>query len=126
MGPALQAVPNTQCSLCEGVPWWWSGPRSIPMDVMSMESMSVESACAGSTCASMSTEGASQQISSENGRSLAGMNPGGMYTRSANATSMMLAMSVRLFRLQRLKRVSQAAILGGEILLSAECIVYLC
>jgi hypothetical protein len=35
------------------------------------------------------------------------MNPGGMSTRDANATSMMLAMSHRLFRLPGLKRVSQ-------------------
>jgi hypothetical protein len=44
------------------------------------------------------------------------MNPGGMSTRNANATSMKLAMSVRLFRLQGLKRVSWGAIPGGEIL----------
>jgi hypothetical protein len=58
----------------------------------------------------------SQQISSENGRSFAGMNPGGMSTRNANATSMMPAMSIRLFRLHRLKRVSRGANLGAEIL----------
>jgi hypothetical protein len=44
------------------------------------------------------------------------MNPGGMSTRNANATSMMLAMSVRLFRLRGLKRISQRAIIAGEIL----------
>jgi hypothetical protein len=37
-----------------------------------------------------------------------------MSTRDANATSMMLAMIVRLFRLPGLKRISQGVILSGE------------
>ncbi len=49
----------------------------------------------------------SLHISIKNGRSLAGMKPGGMNTRDANATSMMLAMNVRRFRLPGLKRISQ-------------------
>jgi hypothetical protein len=69
--------------------------------------MFMEFACAGSACASMSTASPSQQISIEKGQPLAGMNPGGMSTRDANATSMMPAISVRLFRLRRLKRISQ-------------------
>ena len=81
-----------------------------------IESAAIECACGGSTCASMSAGRSSQQISIENGRSFAGMNPGGMSTRDANATSMMLAISVRLFRLPGLKRISQAVILGGGIL----------
>jgi hypothetical protein len=64
----------------------------------------------------MSAGRPSQQISSENGRSLAGINPGGINTRNANATSMVLAMSLRLFRLQRLKHISQRTMLGREIL----------
>jgi hypothetical protein len=48
----------------------------------------------------------SQQISIENGWSLAGMNPRGTSARDANATSMMLARSIRLLRLPRLKRIS--------------------
>jgi hypothetical protein len=56
----------------------------------------------------------SPQTSIENGRPLAGMNPAGMSARDANATSMRLAMSVRLFRLAGLKRISQSVILGGE------------
>ena len=74
----------------------------------------MESACEALTCASMSAGRPSQQISSENGRPLAGMNPGGINTRNANATSMMLAMSVRLFRLQRLKRISRAQFLARK------------
>jgi hypothetical protein len=89
---------------------------SMGMDSMDMESMPMESACAGSTCASMSAGRSSQQISSENGQPLAGMNPGGMSTRDANATSMMPAMSVRLFRLPGLKRISHGVILGRGIL----------
>ena len=76
---------------------------SMPMDSISMES-----------CASMPAGRPSQQTSIENGRPLAGMNPAGMSARDANATSMMLAMSVRLFRLPGLKRISQDVILGGE------------
>jgi hypothetical protein len=57
----------------------------------------------------------SQQTSIES-RPLAGMNPAGMSARDANATSMRPAMSVRLFRLAGLKRISQDVILGGEIL----------
>jgi hypothetical protein len=53
----------------------------------------------------------SQQISIENGRSPAGMNPGGMSARNASATSMMLAMSVRLLRSRGLKRISHGFIL---------------
>jgi hypothetical protein len=86
------------------------------MDSMSMESIGMESACEGSTCASMSAGRPSQQISIENGRSVAGMNPGGMSARDANATSMRLAMSVGLFRLQGLKRISQGAIVSAEII----------
>jgi hypothetical protein len=48
----------------------------------------------------------SGQISIENGRPLAGMNPGGMSARETNAISMMLAMSVRLHRLPEIKRIS--------------------
>lgn len=59
---------------------------------------------------SMSVERSSQQISIKNGRPLAGMNPGGMSMRDANATSMMLAMSVRVLRLPELKRISQGGI----------------
>jgi hypothetical protein len=66
----------------------------------------MESACGGSPCASIPGEKSSQQISIENGRSLAGMNPGGTSARDANATSSMLAMSVRLLRLRGLKRIS--------------------
>jgi hypothetical protein len=40
------------------------------------------------------------------------MNPGGMSARDANATSMMLAMSVRLLRLRGLKRISDGVFLG--------------
>jgi hypothetical protein len=64
----------------------------------------------------MSAGRPSQQISIENGRSVAGMNPGGTRARDTNATSTMLAMSVRPFRWQGLKRISQSAILGAEIL----------
>jgi hypothetical protein len=39
------------------------------------------------------------------------MNPAGTSAPEANATSMMLAMSVRLFRLQGLKRISRSVIL---------------
>jgi hypothetical protein len=78
--------------------------------------MPVESACAGSSCASTPAGRPSQQISIENRRSLAGMNPGGMSTRDANATSMMLAISVRLLRLPRFKRISQSVILSKGIL----------
>ena len=81
---------------------------SMPMDCMPMES-----ACGGSTCASMSAERPSKQISIKNGRPLAGMKPGGMSTRDANATSMMPAMNVRLYRLPGLKRISQGVILDG-------------
>ena len=70
-------------------------------------SMDIESACEGSTAGR-----ASQHISIENGRSLAGMKPAGMSARDANATSMMPAMSVCLFRLQGAKRISQGAIIG--------------
>jgi hypothetical protein len=56
----------------------------------------------------------SPQTSIENGRPLAGMNPAGMSARDTNATSMRLAMSVRLFRLAGLKRISQGVILGAE------------
>jgi hypothetical protein len=65
-----------------------------------------ESACEGSPCASMAAGKSSQQISIENGRSLAGMNPSGMSAREANATSMMLANSVRLLRWRGLNRMS--------------------
>jgi len=68
----------------------------------------------GSTWASMSAERPSQQISIENGLPLAGMNPGGMSAREANATSMMLAMSVRTFRLPGLKRSPTGLFLAGK------------
>jgi hypothetical protein len=84
------------------------------MAPMSMDSMPIESAREGSTCASRPAGRPSQQIWIENGQPLAGMNPGGMSARDANATSMRLAMSVRLFRLAGLKRISQSVILGGE------------
>jgi hypothetical protein len=64
----------------------------------------------------MSAGRPSQQISNENGRSLAGMNPGAMRPRDANATSIMLAMSACLFRLPRLKRISVGVVLGPKIL----------
>jgi hypothetical protein len=86
------------------------------MDSEDMESMPMESACAGSPCASTSAGKPSQQISIENGRSLAGMNPSGMSARDANATSMMLAMTVRLRRLLELKRISHGVFLGERIL----------
>jgi hypothetical protein len=60
----------------------------------------------------MSAGKPSQQISIENGRSLAGMNPAGISARDANATSSMLAMSVRLLRLRGLKRISHGVTLG--------------
>jgi hypothetical protein len=44
------------------------------------------------------------------------MNPGGMSAREANATSMMLAMSVRLIRVRGLKRISGGVVLGRAIL----------
>jgi hypothetical protein len=47
------------------------------------------------------------------------MNPGGMNARDANATSMMLAISVRLLRLRRLKRIFHEVILGRAILPNA-------
>jgi hypothetical protein len=60
----------------------------------------------------MSAGKPSQQISIENGRSFAGMNPGGMSAREASATSMMLVMSVRLLCLPGLKPISHRVILG--------------
>jgi hypothetical protein len=87
---------------------------SAGIDSGDMESTPMASACAGSPGASMSAGKPSQQISIENGRSLAGMNPGGMSARDASAASMMLAMSIRLLRLRGLKRISQGVILGGE------------
>jgi hypothetical protein len=44
------------------------------------------------------------------------MNPSGTSARDTNATSMMPAMSVRLFRLQGIKRISRGAVLGTQIL----------
>jgi hypothetical protein len=82
------------------------------IDCGAKESMPLESACVGSPRASMSAGKPSQQISIENGRSLAGMNPGRMSARDANATSMMLARSVCLRRLRGLKRISPGLILG--------------
>jgi hypothetical protein len=64
----------------------------------------------------MSAGKPSQQIWIENGRSPASMNPGGMSARNANATSMMLANSVRLRRSRALKRISHGIILGRGIL----------
>jgi len=58
----------------------------------------------------------SQQISNENGRSVAGMYPGGMIAREANPASMMLAMSLRVVRLRGLKRISHGIILREGIL----------
>ena len=72
-----------------------------------MEPMSMPSAWGGSPCPSMWAGQPSQQISSEKGRSLAGMKPGGMSARNANATSMTLAMSIRLLRLRGVKRISR-------------------
>jgi len=87
---------------------------SMPMDCISMDPIPMECACAGVTCTSMPAGRPSQQTSIENGRPLAGMNPAGMSARDANATSMRLARSVRLFRLAGLKRISESVILGGE------------
>jgi hypothetical protein len=84
------------------------------MGSMPMDSMPLASACAGSSCASRPAGSPSQQISIQNGRSPAGMNPGGMSTRDDNATSMMLAISVRLLHLPRFKRISQAFLLAAE------------
>jgi hypothetical protein len=72
----------------------------------------MESVREGSTCASTPAGRPSQQISIENGQPLVGMNPGGISTRDANATSMILAMSVRRFRLPRLNRISQSIFLA--------------
>jgi hypothetical protein len=44
------------------------------------------------------------------------MKPGGMSNRDANATSSMLAMSGRLFRLLSLERISRGVALSGRIL----------
>jgi len=80
------------------------------MESMDMDSASISigSEGEGSLCASISAGRPSQQISSESGWPLAGMKPGGMRPRDRNATSMMLAMTVRLFDLPRLKRISRA------------------
>jgi hypothetical protein len=58
----------------------------------------------------------SEQISIQSDRPLAGMNPGGMSTRDANATSIMPAVNVRLLHLPRLKGISPGVILRGGIL----------
>jgi len=89
--------------------------ESAAIESAGMGSIPMESACEGSTCASMSAGRPSQQISIENGQPLAGMNPGGMSTRDANATSMMLAMNIRLFRLPGLKRISEDSWRGNFI-----------
>src|ERR1700683_1681240 len=86
------------------------------MDAMSMESTSMESTCEGWTRLSTSAGSPSQQSSIENGRSLAGMKPSGMNARDANATSMMLATIVRLFRLRGPKHISRGTVLCLEIL----------
>jgi hypothetical protein len=86
----------------------------MSIDSMPMDSISIVFGREGSPGASMSVGRPSQQISIKNGRPLAGMKPGGMSPRDASATSMMLAMSARLFQLPRLKRISQGAVLGGK------------
>ena len=127
MGPALQVVPNTQWSPGEGLPEWCDscgglgsevespmGMGSMPIGSIPLESIAMGSAPGVSACASRSAGSPSQQIYIKNGRPLAGMNPGGGSIRNAKATSTMLAMSVRLFHLRRLKRVSQELSLAAK------------
>jgi len=66
----------------------------------------MELAGESSPCASIPEGRPSQQISSENGRSGAGMKPAGMSARSAKAASNVLASHWRLLRSDRSNQVS--------------------
>jgi hypothetical protein len=76
------------------------------MESTPMESITMESACGRSLCASIPGGSPSQQISIENGRSLAGMKPGGMSARAAKATSNVPVSSLRLLRSHKIKCIS--------------------
>ena len=82
MGPAAQALPKTQCSVCQWPPeWWW--------------------AC-GSNCGGKP----SGQICTESGPPLAGIKPCGTsaWTQNANITS--VAISVRIALRDRPNRMA--------------------
>src|SRR6266513_2912381 len=82
-GPAAGALPNAQCSVCDGF------PGCLP----------VFSGAGGAG-------NSGRQIVRENGVPLAGMKPAGISAWNTTATSRMLVTSSRLRRLKRVERIS--------------------